>query len=408
MTAKLDGKTSQNKDHAVYSASGSERWLKCPASIELCKKAPPQRESVYAAEGTKAHACFEFLLKNRGQLKIAKKVARRNFMDDEMVGHAVDAVEWILEQVGDDESAEVLCETKVDSSFFTCDGQFGTLDATIVREFDRLTVIDYKYGAGVVVDPAGTDGRGNSQLVYYALGVSQLYHHNFSEVELVVIQPRAYTGDGKTTRTFTLSIEDLLAWVPVFQAGVARTNDPKAKAIPGSHCKFCDATPICPGMKEETFQKAQIAFAPDDSLMSVPEPTMITIPNLGNILQACDRLEDWIEKVRNHAHHVLERGGEVPGYKLVEKRGTRKWNDIKKQTKDAVNQFGDVALCEPEILSPAQLEKVFKKNAAVARFIEDNTNTRSSGLTLVTESDKRPAVNPATKAFADKEVITIE
>jgi len=155
------------KLHAKYSASGSERWMNCHGSITLSAKAPEQPESPYAIEGTHAHECLEFLLKNRKKLSAAERMARKQY-PKEMVKHGMDATAWILarlEEAGPD--AEFLCESRVDSSYFTTDGQFGTLDAAVVEEFGTLTVIDYKYGAGHVVDPSGVDGLGNSQLVNY-------------------------------------------------------------------------------------------------------------------------------------------------------------------------------------------------------------------------------------------------
>lgn len=381
-----------DKAHATFSASGSARWLNCPGSIALSAKAPEQRESEYAAEGTLAHECLEYLLKNRIDLTAARKAALRDY-PAAMVEHATTAVDWVL---GEPEGI-LLCETKVDASPFTCAGQFGTLDIAIVREFGRLTVVDYKYGAGIIVDP-GYDGTGNSQLVYYALGVSHMYDHNFSEVELVIIQPRGYTEDGETVRRFVMPMEALLAWEPKFQAGVKAAQAPKAALTSGSWCRFCPAAVTCPEFKDRALKQAQVVFS-DNKVQSVPEPTMIKLPDLGTILDACDRLEDWIGKVREHAVHVLERGHEVAGFKLVAKRSPRKWVDVEKISKEAAGKFGVGAFTEPELLSPAQLEKAQKGAKGLDAWISARTSSESSGTTLVRETDKRPAVKPIESVF---------
>ncbi len=398
----LNTKTSEEKDHAEFSASGSARWLNCPGSHELSKQAPPAPENRYAAEGTAAHACLEFLLKNRLNLDAAVAKAQKNpEWDSDMVYHALAAVAWVLERLeSEGKGATLLCETRVDASYFTCTGQFGTLDAAVAKEFGRLTVIDYKYGAGIAVDPVDDDGELNSQLVYYALGVSKLYEHNFAEVELVVIQPRAYHETGDTVRSVTVPMDDLLAWVERFRAGVMATSDKQAPVVPGKWCKYCTAATICPELKVKAMKDAQIAFSDQGGIESIPEPSMISIPHLGTILGACDKLEAWIKKVREHAEYALTKGREIPGYKLVQKRGQRKWINAAEAEREAVSRFGSLALSEPKLLSPAQLEKSAKGVAGVDQWVSARTTAESSGTTIARDSDKRPAVVPAKTVFA--------
>ena len=50
-------------NHAFLSPSSSVRWYFCPPSAHLCGQYPDQG-SVYAAEGTEAHALCEYLLKS--------------------------------------------------------------------------------------------------------------------------------------------------------------------------------------------------------------------------------------------------------------------------------------------------------------------------------------------------------
>lgn len=396
--AVINTKTSEVKAHAKYSASGADRWLNCPASIELSARAPEARESEYAAEGTKAHACLELMLKNRNNLNLALKLAKKSYPLD-MVEYALDAVNWINEQAGDD---DVLCEQKVDASPFTTDGQFGTLDAAIIRDFDRLTVIDYKYGAGLAVEPA-YDNAPNPQLTYYALGLSHEYGHAFTEVELVVIQPRAFHESGETIRSAVFPIEEILAEAEKFKAGVKRCEDPLAELNAGRWCKYCPAAVICPELKENAMKQAQIVFA-DNEIESVPEVRTLTLSDLGKALDVAERLEAFIQALRDHATYVLECGGKVPGWKLVDKRGIRKWKDEAAATEVAKTRYWkDVAFSEPKLLSPAQLEKkICKKGTwsdAADGFLEEHVTTASSGTTLVKESDKRPAVKPMDKVF---------
>lgn len=395
--------TAAPKAHAKLGASNSKRWLECPGSIALSEKAPPPRESGYAKEGTEAHEVFEFLLKNRENIFKANNVALKT-RDPDMVKHAFNAVEYILRRAP--EGAEILCETKVDLTF-VAPGMFGTVDAAIVDLFGRLVVLDYKYGAGVLVEP-----EENSQMVYYALGIAHRYDFNFSEVEVVVIQPRAYHESGETTRSWVFSIDELKEWEEKFREGAKRTEDPFAELRAGDHCKFCPAQILCPEISNKALERAKIVFDDVRGVESMPAPRSVTPDALGVLLDAAGKIETWIEEVRAHALHLAERGAKIPGWKLVDKRSTRKWTDAGGIYMRAKKIFGDEAFTRPELLSPAQLEKTFS-GAFVEKFIAENTTTKSSGVTLVPASDKRAEKNSIEAAFSvvdeptGKEVLTM-
>lgn len=386
-------------EHATYSASGSERWLSCPGSVALSELAPPERESVYAQEGTLAHECLEFFNRNiyKDFSKLRRMVASK--YPEEMIDHAIDAATWIRAEL-DSCLGEFAAEQRVDSSVFTAPDQFGTLDAAILDHFgDRLTIVDYKYGAGIAVDPEGYDGEGNSQLVYYALALSHMHNHQFGNIRLVVIQPRAFHPSGKTIREFTMTLEQLRAWEITFQQGVADckkatlmiVNEPETalqqkSAIfnEGKWCRFCNAAPICPALKKNAMAQAGVALDESSGFMVTPKVELIKTPDLSTILKACDKLEIWISRVREHAFNILNTGGKIEGFKLVERQGRRKWKENIEL--DLEIQFGDDAYELPKLKSPTQLEKAFPKKK---KIIQQYTITKSSGLNLVAEDDKR-------------------
>ena len=51
-----------SKAHSPYGGSQVYRYAACPGSVELIKRAPPQKDSVYAEEGTFAHKLAETCL----------------------------------------------------------------------------------------------------------------------------------------------------------------------------------------------------------------------------------------------------------------------------------------------------------------------------------------------------------
>jgi hypothetical protein len=116
-------------------------------------------------------------------------------------------------------------------------------------------------------------------------------------------------------------------------------------------------------------------------------------------LSQADMIEDYIKDLRALATQMLENGQPVPGFKLVAKRGTRQWADEDKVVKWADKNKLDIAdVWESKLKSPAQLEKVLKKNKI--ELPSELVVSVSSGSTLAPESDSRPAVLQIGKQLA--------
>lgn len=371
------------KKHSRFSASSSHRWLACPQSVLLSEKAPPQKESEWALEGTKAHKVLEDFLNNpKDYKKLQTYLYKINPV--EMVDHALEAAKWIWEKLGEIEGSILHTETKVHLDHLH-DELSGTLDAAIVEEFGKLTVIDFKFGQGIAV-PA----ENNPQLIFYAIGLAKQYGFNFAEVELVILQPRAREGD--TIKTHVMPMTELLKWEETFAKGVQNALN-GGDTVAGEHCRFCPASLICPEISKKALANAQADFNEDTGALSLPDPKGIMPAKLSKMLEAFPLIENWIEVVREYAHNSIERGIAIPGFKVVEKRATRKWLDTAKVEKEAKKKFGDLAFSH-DLLSPAQLEKIAGKE-----WVEPRCSAVSSGTTLVPESDKRQAVNQIQEDF---------
>lgn len=365
------------KKHSKFSASASERWLNCPGSVALNEKIPPQPESKYAAEGTLAHEFLEHLLKTGKWNKNGT---------NEMREHVDFAHLWILKEQNR-LGADLLTETRVSLAHVHPEA-FGTLDAALVELFGELVVIDFKYGAGVPVE-----AEENTQMIYYALGLAHEHGWNFETVRLAIVQPRAY-HDAGPIRTWTLSIDELKNWETVFRIGIEKAESKNAPLCAGSWCKWCPAgeTNVCPAISTRALREAQADFAPTTGALKLPPPE--NIKNLSAALTAFPKIKTWIDGVEDYAFKQMESGVKIPGFKLVEKRSTRKWINEPSTTKEALREFGPEVLTDPELLSPAKLEKIVGKE-----WVNERVTSVSSGLTLAPESDKRPAITSAQKDF---------
>lgn len=364
------------KKHSKLGASIANRWLNCPGSVSLCEKAPPPRQSAYADEGTKAHDLAEQILKGK-----------RPKGDAEMLGHVRTYTDFVKDLCL--ASGELLVETKVDLSYID-PRMFGTLDAAVVNLFGDLHIVDLKYGAGIAVE-----AKDNPQLAYYALGVANQYDFNFERVICHIVQPRAFHPEG-AIRSWTMSIEELKDWEFIFKTAVQRLEK-YPEVVAGDHCKFCPATVICPAVNERALDDAKLDFAP--MTPQLPHPNDLEPAQISAILKKAEVVENWISEVKDYAFDLMNRGGTVEGFKLVEKRSIRKWEDESK-VEEALKDFEAGIVYDLKLKSPAQMEK----NAAAFRCVEQYIVQQSSGLTLVPESDKRPAVNQLALDFKSEEI----
>ena len=86
----------------------------------------------------------------------------------------------------------------------------------------------------------------------------------------------------------------------------------------------------------------------------------------------------------------------VKGYKLVQGRSTRRWNDTEQASQRLEFQFGEKAFTK-KIISPTQAEKLYSKAEFndIAEFI-----TKPAGKpTLAKESDKRISITNCNDDF---------
>ena len=353
----------------IVGGSTAKRVINCPASVKLVQQMPPRPSSEHADRGTLLHNVIAELLefdKPPAQCLGAKyndQVLTQELLDEKMIP-ALQA----LDVIDPDKRMEYMVETRVGFGDFL-PGVFGSTDL-LGRQNSRAIVLDWKFGDGVLVDAVEND-----QLMFYAAAAmrteaSKWVFEDADEIELIIVQPpeiRRWT----TTKARILSFEQDLA------KAVKRAQQDDAPMQTGDHCRWCAAKPICPQMN------GAVDRAVHQQIVNLDKE------QLAAYLEKADVLEDWIKDLRALAFQVLESGGQVPGYKLVAKRGTRQWVSEKAATDFLINRM--VEPYKPlELISPAQAEKLLKK--IKQELPGDLVQTVSSGSTLAPESDPRPAV----------------
>ena len=375
----------KERDHALLSASSAYRWLECPPSA-VAAEMYTEVETEFAAEGTLAHEVAEAIADGATSKQLAEMRKENPDITVEMIECAEAYREYI--HTHSTSKSITLLEQRVDFSPWVPDG-FGTCDCIIIHD-ETLIIIDYKYGVGVPV--SATD---NPQMKLYALGAMNDFGfaYDVKKVEMHIFQPRI-----NNTSDFELTTEALLTWAektvkPIAQKAIKGKGKYKA----GSHCKFCPHAGRC-----RTLTKTCREYVETHSLRAaVP---VLAPHEVAEVLSMEPLISVWRRAVTAQAMTTLLNGGDVPGYKVVEGRGTRTWTeDIK-----VVNTLlGDGLLMEDitrtELLSPAALEKVLGKKK-VAELLGQYITKKTGAPALASIKDTRPAFDKlaeAQKDFAD-------
>ena len=381
-------------EHAELGASSSARWLNCPGSVLLARPYLGGGASSYAAEGTVAHTIAQAALAKEPLPAIgalATVDGHEILVTEEMldaVDEYLDIVRPLLREASD---GGVELKVRILSVPPTAEC-FGTADfvALIGR---KLTVVDFKFGKGVRVHVAN-----NSQALFYALAVVETLHLDglVDEIEIIVCQPRI---DGAERQSWTIDIIDLWMWrdsklIPAVQ----RILDGDPSLQDGPWCRFCPALAVCPLKHDLAMQAAVGAFDDNWSPSNVDD---LRPEEVAERLNLALRLEDWIDKLKEHAALMIHRGEDVPGFKLVEGRSNRKWAgedvDILRELvargkftpKDAERFYKP-----PELQSPAGIEKTLKRMGRTqTQFLLDGLINKPTGKpSLVPANDPRPAM----------------
>jgi len=372
------------RKHSLFGPSSADRWMACPGSVELSKSAPPSRDSVYAREGTEAHECLEFIVLRYNDLNQASREAYRRW-PKVMVDHCIAAAHTIhSDKLRPSREAVLYTEQRVELKSER--KIYGTLDYAWVDLFETLVVIDFKYGAGVTVFAEDEDGEPNPQLMIYAAALASKHNYDFEKVKIAIIQPRVWAADEDPVTFAEYSVPKLREFERKVKEAVKLASSDNAYLFSGEHCRWCPSLATCPENSKKALQQAHIDFDIEEGIQSAPEVMLLDADTIGNVLNACDKLEVWIKAVRERAHVLAEQGTKIKGYKLVAKKAQRSWREGAELK--AAEKWGLYAYkLEKHFLSPAQLEKALGKETQ--DFVRENTVSISSGSNLVPEDDKR-------------------
>lgn len=363
-----------SRTHALLSASSSSRWLKCPPSA-MAAELYPATDTEYTREGTLAHEVAEIVARRGSDFDVGwvNGVCVPAEMNQSAKGYA----DYIQELITSPD-AVVLLEQRLDFSPWV-PGGFGTGDC-IILQGTRLDVVDYKYGAGVAVS-----AEGNSQMRFYGLGALNDFGdiYGIEEIAMHIYQPRMNNVSVEVLRA-----DDLRAWGEEIKPIAALAAEGKGDFCSGEHCRFCPHAGACPKLAADCLKVVNA----HGGKAEVPTlaPWMVA-----DILGKESTISGWLKAVKERALADLLKGEEIPGYKVVAGRGSREWKDADKVLGILAAPGGyspDQLMTEPQILSPAQMEKAIGKKM-VTQMVGSLIVTKPGAPTVAPESDKRKPYN---------------
>lgn len=369
--------TAKRPTHSPLGASSAERWMNCPGSVALIKvlATPETDEPEYRGLGIAAHElAAECLYSGRD----AWEYIGEHFHDFEVDKDMADAVQVYLDTVRPSmalEGAKSYVEYSISHPAHPL--FYGTLDEGTVYSH-TAEINDYKHGEGIVVEI-----ENNPQLLYYAYG----FLREFPEVTtaiLRIVQPRAYAA---AVREWAVSREFIESWatntlLPAMRMAELEGGDLDA----GNWCRFCPAKLVCPLMKN-LFGAAM--------LTNPKEVSELSAASLGRSYNYIQAVKFYIKALEEEIFARLNRGGDVPGTKLVLKKANRVFKP--EALALAREKFGDEAFTMPEMKSPSGIDALGLNGKA---FTKEYAYTPQTGLTVAGAEDNRVAVTVKTSQEA--------
>ena len=385
--------TPDKNSHALLSPSGASRWLACTPSARL-EAQFPDTAGVAAEEGTLAHKLGEALTAYHHQMlpkaeyaKIIKEVEADPLYNLDMAGHAENYAAFIAERFAEAKArtkdAVLQLESCLNMTEYVPEG-YGTGDTVIIADH-VLEIIDLKYGKGVRVSC-----EQNRQMMLYALGALRDadYLYNIDTVLMTIYQPRL-----DNISSFEMSVKDLKDWAEnELRPRAALAFEGLGEFVPGDHCRFCRARFQCKALADYNLELAKYDFQ---------DPVLLTDADISDILKRAEAFTNWLSGIEEFALREAIDGKKWDGFKLVEGRSNRCYQDETLVADKLVsNGYSEDTIYTKKLLGITAMEKAITKKE-FSSLLSDLVIKPAGKPTLVPSDNKRPAWNSTESAIND-------
>jgi len=379
--------------HYKYGGSTATRTMKCPGWAAMADDAKKNHgvvdsSSEFADEGTMLHNCCETLelepeLTFEGLLERGMKYNNAVLTEDLLHSKVIPAMEALEQLVSDYDLDNVEAERQCNVSH----NIGGTTDISGSSP-DVIVTGDYKFGDGNMVF-----AEDNNQLKFYSWNLIETGAFDHMElfgdtkVALAIIQPSDRRDSTLDVWETTVDEIDKFGDEFIQFVEIAEASKPGENLCSGSHCQYCPANGVnCTQREDEAAEALSMLLPKDKDDVEAHEDY-----DFERALELASSLGNWITAVQARAHALLESGFEVKGWKLVEKRASRKWVDAEKAGNYLQRKFGHNKVYTQKLLTPAKIDELNKKEKLTLR-LDKHIHKVSTGTTLARASDKREAI----------------
>lgn len=357
--------------HLPYGGSTASRTLNCPGWLKKSENITRRPAGQAAMDGSMHHEVMELCQKTDTVPKdhigyvYEEDGNTREFTEDDLTLSeiAYNATNTLLDELDID---IIMVEPFVE---LVPDVAGGSIDLLgLSADGTTLLILDYKFGS-YKVQPEESAQGGVYGISAMADKTTADMFAKVDEVVFAIVQPKVKG----VVFTWETDIKWLKGFEKKFRAAMKATQ-----LNPGSHCKYCPAEPYCEAKRTGVMAAALLN----------PKATK----DLQAAADVVEEVENWVKAVHEELYMQLNRGVPLQGWKVVEKRHTRKWVDDD-AVYPALKTYLPKADCfKTTILTPPQLEKVLKKVEGCTFDLNGLIVSSSSGTTLAKADDSREAV----------------
>ena len=420
----MEHKLSPDVHSDTLGGSSAERRYHCAASYNLEEGMPSLPGSAAATRGTALHEAAARCVKAGTSVTDAAEMigweceqTGYTLLHSDVTDYLQPALEAFYVLLDEQDVDNVVLERMIDfntASDFGVPDAIGTADVIgVSADKTRVLVVDWKFGHHPV------SAEFNLQLAFYAYGalflaVNWETFESCEGITVAIIQPSGREPCIPSVYDFTAL--ELIEIAKVWEKNYVERKD--TEPVKGKWCHWCKAKPICSAHVPDspTFSGlltagrdysigattpvvvpvTQEPQSPVEYLAALPFDPLVSNEKLGVMLDDWQKILAWVSDRTGYLERLLfgkaEDGEDTPGYKLVEKRNQRTWDDPGKAEAVLKRRLGAANALPRTLISPPQAEKqlgpaVYKKT--VAKYV----STRSAGIKLVPEDDSRDSVN---------------
>ena len=380
--------------HALRSASSADKWLHCTPSARM-EEQMPDTTGESAAEGTLAHELAEIKAKKyfthmekAAYTRKYNKIKQSELFESDMDKYTDDYLEYLKDiGMGFEAIPFVDLEARSNYSHIVPEG-FGTVDCLMLCG-NELDIIDFKYGKTVKVE-----AENNPQMLLYAAGVVKKFTllYDIKKIILHIVQPRM-----DNFSKWEISREDFEKWCEAIKPIAKAAFNGEGQCEVGEWCDshFCKSRANC---------RAYISRMNGVLPYLGKEPPVLSDEEVGQALKLAADIKKWYSIIEKYALNALLAGKSITGWKVVEGRSNRAFDDVDKTFKDLEEKGFDKALLYKNVpITLTECEKLLGKkdfNDLCAGHI-----VKPPGKpTVVPESDPREVFNPAASDFEGLEI----